>query len=97
MSEVNVCLVKRGKPKLRGLAVVLALVIAATGCASMTPGERTTAERTVAGGAIGAASGAIIGAIAGNAGLGAAAGAGAGLLGGFIYDQWKKSEQGASQ
>jgi osmotically inducible lipoprotein OsmB len=51
-----------------------------------------TEQRTLTGGAGGAAAGAILGAIGGNAGLGAAAGAGAGLLGGYLYDQYKKSQ-----
>lgn len=38
--------------------------------------------------------GAILGAIGGNAGLGAAAGAGAG---GYLYDQYKKSQETAYQ
>jgi hypothetical protein len=36
--------------------------------------------------------GAVLGAIGGNAALGAAAGAGAGLIGGYIFDQHKKSQ-----
>ena len=41
--------------------------------------------------------GAVLGAIGGNAGLGAVAGAGAGLLGGLVYDNFKKDEQSAYQ
>jgi hypothetical protein len=37
--------------------------------------------------------GAAIGAIAGNAGLGAAIGAGTGLVGSYLYDKHKQSEQ----
>ena len=40
---------------------------------------------------MGAAGGAAIGAIAGNPGMGAAIGGGAGLLGGYAYDQYRKS------
>lgn len=71
--------------KIAGL--VLIICILAAGCSGMS----YTAQRTVTGGAIGAASGAAIGAIAGNAGAGAAIGGGAGLLGGYAYDQYKKS------
>lgn len=39
--------------------------------------------------------GAAIGAIAGNAGLGAAIGAGTGLVGSYLYDKHKQSEQRA--
>jgi hypothetical protein len=74
------------------LVLAVALVTGLAACSSMSPEGRTTAERTVGGGAIGAAGGAIIGAIAGNAGLGAAAGAGAGLIGGYIYDQYEKGK-----
>ena len=66
---------------------MLVAMLAANGCANMSPTE----QRVLSGGAIGAGSGAVIGALAGSAGLGAAAGAGAGLLGGFIYDQAQKS------
>jgi hypothetical protein len=69
------------------------LAVGVSACSSMSPEGRTTAERTVGGGAIGAAGGAIFGAIGGNAALGAAAGAGAGVVGGFLYDQYEKSKQ----
>ncbi len=71
--------------KIAGL--VLIICILAAGCSGMS----YTAQRTVTGGALGAASGAAIGAIAGNAGAGAAIGGGAGLLGGYAFDQYKKS------
>ena len=67
--------------------LVLIVCILAAGCSGMS----YTAQRTVTGGAIGAASGAGIGAIAGNPGVGAAIGGAAGLLGGYAYDQYKKS------
>ncbi len=69
--------------------VVLTLIVCflALGCSGMS----TTAQRTLSGGAIGAGTGAAIGAIAGNAGAGAAIGGGAGLLGGYLYDQYRKS------
>lgn len=69
--------------------VVLTLIICvlSLGCSGMSD----TAQRTLSGGAIGAASGAAIGAIAGDAATGAAIGGGAGVLGGFLYDQWRKS------
>ncbi len=73
---------------MRKLMVVTVLVcFLAMGCSGMS----YTAQRTLSGGAIGAASGATIGAIAGNAGMGAAIGGGAGLVGGYLYDQYKKS------
>ena len=73
---------------MRKLIVFTVLVcLLAVGCSGMS----YTAQRTLSGGAMGAAGGAAIGAIAGNAGAGAAIGGGAGLLGGYIYDQYKKS------
>jgi NADH:ubiquinone oxidoreductase subunit 2 (subunit N) len=71
--------------------VVILLVVATLifgGCTSM---NATTAERTLAGGAIGASGGALIGWAAGSPAAGAAIGGGAGLLGGYLYDQYKKS------
>jgi hypothetical protein len=79
-------------PKMMRPVLAVALAVSLGGCSSMSPGTRSTVERTAVGGGIGAASGAAFGAIGGNAALGAAAGAGAGILGGFIYDQWQKSE-----
>ena len=67
--------------------LVLIVCILAAGCSGMS----YTAQRTLSGGAIGAGSGAAIGAIAGNPAAGAAIGGGAGLLGGYAYDQYKKS------
>jgi osmotically inducible lipoprotein OsmB len=55
-------------------------------------GMSNTEQRTLSGGAIGAAGGAVIGAAAGAPGTGAAIGAGAGLLGGYLYDQYQKSQ-----
>jgi len=72
-----------------GLAAPLALAA----CSDMT----ATQQRTLTGGAGGAAAGAVLGAIGGNAALGAAAGAGAGLIGGYVYDRYKKSEANAYQ
>lgn len=69
---------------------VILLVVATLlfgGCASM---NATTAERTLAGGAIGASSGALIGWAAGSPAAGAAIGGGAGLVGGYLYDQYQK-------
>jgi len=62
-----------------------------SGCAGMSPSEQRMLSGTV--GTTGA--GAAIGAIAGNAGLGAAIGAGAGLVGSYLYDQHKQSEERA--
>jgi osmotically inducible lipoprotein OsmB len=69
--------------------VVLVLIVCflAVGCSGMS----YTAQRTLSGGAMGAAGGAAIGAIAGNPAMGAAIGGGAGALGGYAYDQYKKS------
>ena len=79
--------------KTRIRCIILSLVVVATlwvtGCSNMSQ----TQQRVLSGGAIGAGSGAVIGAIAGNAGMGAAIGGAAGLAGGYIYDQYKKSEQ----
>jgi hypothetical protein len=50
----------------------------------------TTAQRTLAGGAIGASGGALIGWAAGSPAAGAAIGGGAGLVGGYLYDQYQK-------
>ena len=76
--------------KIVPLLIVLALVVTLGGCTMSETGQRTTS-----GALIGAGGGAIIGAIAGNAGMGAAIGAGAGLIGGFLYDKHKKSEEAA--
>jgi len=68
------------------------LVMAATLLLSACSGMSYTEQRTLSGGAIGAASGAIIGGAAGSAATGAAIGGGAGLLGGYLYDQYEKSQ-----
>ena len=68
------------------LAMVLAVLL--SGCAGMSD----TQQRTLTGGAGGAAGGAAIGALAGSAGLGAAIGGAAGLAGGYLYDQYKNSQ-----
>lgn len=70
------------------LVFSLLVCIVAAGCTGMS----NTTQRTLSGGAIGAASGAAIGAMAGNAGMGAAIGGGTGVLGGLIYDQYRKSQ-----
>jgi osmotically inducible lipoprotein OsmB len=71
-------------------AVVLVLVAAMLigGCSGMS----NTQQRVVSGGAIGAGSGALIGWAAGCPACGAAIGGGAGLAGGYIYDQYEKSQ-----
>ena len=78
---------KRLAPK----AGILALVVALTSCADLSP----TAQRTMTGAGGGAAAGAVIGALAGNAGLGAAIGAGTGAAGGFIWDRHVQSVENA--
>jgi osmotically inducible lipoprotein OsmB len=69
------------------MAFLLVAVLAMGGCSGMS----NTEQRVLSGGAMGAAGGALIGVAAGSAAIGAAAGGGAGLLGGFVYDQYKKS------
>src|SRR5262249_1718224 len=72
----------------------LALALSAPppgGCADLS----STEQRSLTGGLGGAAGGAVLGAIGGNAALGAIAGAAAGTIGGYLYDQHKKSEQAA--
>jgi osmotically inducible lipoprotein OsmB len=71
-------------------AAVLLLVAAMLvgGCSGMS----NTQQRTLSGGAIGAGSGALIGWAAGCPACGAAIGGGAGLAGGYIYDQYEKSQ-----
>lgn len=68
------------------LLMLLALVVG--GCSGMS----YTEQRVLSGGAIGAGSGALIGAAAGAPGTGAAIGAGAGVVGGYLYDQYEKSQ-----
>jgi uncharacterized membrane protein len=72
----------------RTVVLVLLAVLMVAGCSGMSP----TQQRVLSGGAIGAGSGALIGAAAGSPGTGAAIGAGAGVLGGYIYDQYEKSQ-----
>jgi osmotically inducible lipoprotein OsmB len=69
------------------VALILVVSFLAVGCTGMS----YTAQRTLSGGAMGAAGGAAIGAIAGNPAMGAAIGGGAGAVGGYAYDQYKKS------
>ncbi len=73
----------------KALAVaILVPTLLLAGCSGMS----YTEQRTLSGGAIGAGSGALIGAAAGSAATGAAIGGGAGLLGGYLYDQYEKSQ-----
>jgi hypothetical protein len=76
----------------KAVAAVL-LVAVVGGCSNMSATEQRLTTGTVGGAAIGAAAGAI----GGNAALGAAAGAGAGLIGGYLWDQHKKTEESAYQ
>jgi len=73
------------------IIIILALIVALTGCAGMSE----TGQRTASGTLIGAGGGALIGAIAGNAGMGAAIGAGVGMAGGFLYGKHKEKEKAA--
>jgi osmotically inducible lipoprotein OsmB len=68
--------------------LVIMVAVLLGGCSGMS----YTEQRTLSGGAIGAAGGALIGAAAGAPGTGAAIGGGAGLLGGYLYDQYEKSQ-----
>jgi osmotically inducible lipoprotein OsmB len=70
------------------LAVIVVACLFAGACSGMS----YTEQRVLSGGAIGAGSGALIGAAAGSAATGAAIGGGAGLLGGYLYDQYQKSQ-----
>ncbi len=74
------------------LILILAVCLLGSACATGGGGfEGSTAASVLTGGALGAGTGAAIGVAAGNPGAGAAIGAGAGVLGGFLYDQWLKS------
>jgi len=73
------------------LHLMLATVALASGCASMTETQQTTAK----GAGIGAVAGAAIGAVAGGgrgAAIGAGVGAGVGAIGGYVWSQ-KMEEQ----
>ncbi len=72
----------------KSVLLILVAILVISGCSGMS----NTEQRVLSGGAIGAAGGAVIGAVAGSAAIGAAAGAGAGLLGGYVYDQYQKSQ-----
>ena len=78
-----------GKSKSLLAAILCALLL--TGCAGMSDTGKRVGGGTVAG----AAGGSIVGAIAGNAALGAGIGAGVGLVGGYLYDRYKKSQDAA--
>ena len=73
-------------------AAILSLLLVA-GCAGMSDTEKRVGGGTVGGAALGA----VGGAIGGNAALGAGIGAGVGLVGGYLYDKYKKSEEAAYQ
>jgi osmotically inducible lipoprotein OsmB len=73
----------------RFLVLILVALMFVGACAGA---DSSTATRTLGTGAVGAASGALIGAGAGSAATGAAIGGGAGILGGYLYDQYQKSQ-----
>ena len=73
----------------RCLVLILVVSLFAGACAT---GLGPTGSSVVTGGALGAGTGALIGAAAGSPGTGAAIGAGAGVLGGFLYDQWRRDQ-----
>jgi len=77
--------------KLVPAVLALSMTLSLSGCAGMS----NTQQRVLTGGTGGAAAGAVIGAIAGNAGLGAGIGAATGLIGGYLYDRHKESEESA--
>jgi len=66
----------------------LAAAIAVSGTLSGCAGMSDTQQRTLSGAAIGAAGGALIGGSSG-----ALIGTGVGAVGGYIYDNHKKSEE----
>ena len=68
--------------------LIMVAALLAGGCSGMS----YTQQRVVSGGAIGASSGALIGWAAGCPACGAAIGGGAGMLGGYVYDQYEKSQ-----
>jgi uncharacterized membrane protein len=68
------------------------LVLVAALWVSACSGFSTTTQRTASGAVIGGGSGALIGWAAGCPACGAAIGAGAGALGGYVYDQYEKSQ-----
>ena len=69
-------------------AWMMVVLLFASACSGMS----YTEQRVLSGGAIGAGGRALIGAAAGSAATGAAIGGGAGLLGGYLYDQYQKSQ-----
>jgi osmotically inducible lipoprotein OsmB len=72
----------------RTTVLVLVAAMLMGGCSGMS----NTEQRVLSGGAIGAGSGALIGWAAGCPGCGAAIGGGAGAVGGYVYDQYEKSQ-----
>ena len=70
------------------IVLVMVATLMLGGCAGMS----STEQRVLSGGAMGASSGALIGWAAGSPAVGAAIGGGAGMLGGYIYDQYQKSQ-----
>jgi uncharacterized membrane protein len=72
------------------LALMLLTLFVASAC---TTGDisRSTGERMLTTTAVGAGSGAIIGSAFGSPAAGALVGTGAGLMGGYMYDQWRRS------
>jgi uncharacterized membrane protein len=73
---------------MRKTVAIMVTALVMGGCAGMSPTE----QRVLSGGAIGASGGTLIGLAAGSPAIGAAVGGGAGLLGGYVYDQYQKSQ-----
>jgi uncharacterized membrane protein len=74
---------------MKGVVIVVSLTaLLMVGCSGMS----NTEQRVLSGGAIGAGGGALIGWAAGCPACGAAIGAGTGMVGGYVYDQYQKSQ-----
>ena len=74
---------------MKGVVIVVSLTaLLIVGCSGMS----NTEQRVLSGGAIGAGGGALIGWAAGCPACGAAIGAGTGMVGGYVYDQYQKSQ-----
>jgi hypothetical protein len=74
------------------VALLLLTLFGAGACATGDINS-ATGERMLASTAVGAGSGALIGTAFHNPAAGALVGTGAGLLGGYMYDQWRKTQE----
>ncbi len=73
------------------LALIILTLVGAGACATGDINS-ATGERMLASTAVGAGSGALIGTAFHNPAAGALVGTGAGLLGGYLYDQYRKTQ-----